>query len=324
MFKRMDWEQYDHMVMGDTIGKPGSESGVIRIHGHNKALAITTDCTPRYCSINSKLGASQAVAESYRNLCSVGARPLAITDCLNFGNPENDIVMGQIVDAIEGISEACKKLSMPVVAGNVSLYNETEGKSIPPTPQIGAVGIIDNLQNYTSNYPKNPFNKDIIILGETLGHLSCSIYNQVIENEKAGTLPPINLIKEKLYGNFILDMCSKNILSSCKDLSDGGIGIALSETCIMSGIGCKVESTIDNTIAWLFGEDQARYMITCDRSNTKEILAKAKKLKLKAKLIGGFESKYLQIMEKSGLSEKISVDKLKKLRNNWFINYFEK
>ena len=139
------WQQYDHMVMGDTIGMPGSESGVVKIHPIDKqALAITTDCTPRYCDSNAHTGGMQAVCESYRNLCSVGAVPLAITDCLNFGNPEKKEVMGQIVDAIRGISDACTKLSMPVVAGNVSLYNETEGKSIPPTPQIGAVGIIKN------------------------------------------------------------------------------------------------------------------------------------------------------------------------------------
>ena len=145
------WEQYDHMVMGDTIGMPGSESGVVKIHNIDKqALAITTDCTPRYCASNAHTGGMQAVCESYRNLCSVGALPLAITDCLNFGNPEKKEVMGQIVDAIRGISDACNKLSMPVVAGNVSLYNETEGKSIPPTPQIGAVGIIKNTDNQLS------------------------------------------------------------------------------------------------------------------------------------------------------------------------------
>ena len=174
--------------MGDTIGMPGSESGVVKIHPIDKqALAITTDCTPRYCDSNAHTGGMQAVCESYRNLCSVGAVPLAITDCLNFGNPEKKEVMGQIVDAIRGISDACTKLSMPVVAGNVSLYNETEGKSIPPTPQIGAVGIIKNTDYQLFNIIKNINNQDIIIIGKTKGHLECSIYAREIENIEDGS-----------------------------------------------------------------------------------------------------------------------------------------
>jgi Phosphoribosylformylglycinamidine (FGAM) synthase, synthetase domain len=203
------WEQYDHMVMGDTIGMPGSESGVVKIHNIDKqALAITTDCTPRYCASNAHIGGMQAVCESYRNLCSVGAIPLAITDCLNFGNPEKKEVMGQIVDAIRGISDACKKLSMPVVAGNVSLYNETEGKSIPPTPQIGAVGIIKNTDNQLSNKISENNNQDIIVLGSTRGHLQCSIYAKEIAKIEKGCPPSINLDEELQHGKFILDLAS--------------------------------------------------------------------------------------------------------------------
>ncbi|MDG2000565.1 MAG: phosphoribosylformylglycinamidine synthase subunit PurL, partial [Alphaproteobacteria bacterium] len=227
------WQQYDHMVMGDTIGMPGSESGVVKIHNIDKqALAITTDCTPRYCDANAHTGGMQAVCESYRNLCSVGAVPLAITDCLNFGNPEKKEVMGQIVDAIRGISDACTKLSMPVVAGNVSLYNETEGKSIPPTPQIGSVGLIKNTNNQLSNIIKNINNQDIIIIGETKGHIECSIYAREVENIEDGCPPSVDLDEELKHGKFILNLADLNLIDACKDVSDGGIGIALAEICI--------------------------------------------------------------------------------------------
>ena len=198
------------MVMGDTIGMPGSESGVVRIHGSdNQALAITTDCTPRYCEADAKLGGMQAVAECFRNLCSVGALPLAITDCLNFGNPENSIVMGQIVSAIDGISSACKTLSMPVVAGNVSLYNETDGKSIPPTPQIGAVGLIKDTKKQLTNIIKKYNNQDILIIGETKGHLECSIYAREVEKIENGQPPKVDLEKELSNGKFILNLANQ-------------------------------------------------------------------------------------------------------------------
>ena len=311
------WQQYDHMVMGDTIGMPGSESGVVKIHNIDKeALAITTDCTPRYCKSNSYIGGMQAVCESYRNLCAVGALPLAITDCLNFGNPENKEVMGQIVDAIRGISEACNKLSMPVVAGNVSLYNETEGKSIPPTPQIGAVGLIKNTDNQLSNMIVKPDNQDIIILGTTSGHLECSIYAKEIANIENGNPPNINLEEELKHGKFILELASKNLISACKDISDGGIGIALSEICIMSNTGCEVISPKEKNICeWLFGEDQARYIIMTNYSEA--IINKSKEMNIEASNIGKLNGKHLTIN-----NNKISIEKLSNIRNNWFHNYF--
>ena len=273
------------MVMGDTIGMPGSESGIVKIHNIDKqALAITTDCTPRYCASNAHTGGMQAVCESYRNLCSVGALPLAITDCLNFGNPEKKEVMGQIVDAIRGISDACKKLSMPVVAGNVSLYNETEGKSIPPTPQIGAVGIIKNTDNQLSNKISENNNQDIIVLGATRGHLQCSIYAKEIAKIEKGCPPTINLDEELKHGKFILDLASLNLIDACKDLSDGGIGIALAELCIMSKVGCEIISPKSlNVSQWLFGEDQARYIIITNKSEA--IMNKAKSMNIEAKII---------------------------------------
>ena len=311
------WEQYDHMVMGDTIGMPGSESGVVKIHNIDKqALAITTDCTPRYCASNAHTGGMQAVCESYRNLCSVGALPLAITDCLNFGNPEKKEVMGQIVDAIRGISDACNKLSMPVVAGNVSLYNETEGKSIPPTPQIGAVGIINNTDNQLSNKISKNNNQDIIVIGSTIGHLQCSIYAKEIAKIEKGCPPTINLDEELKHGKFILDLASLNLIDACKDLSDGGIGIALAELCIMSKVGCEIISPKSlNVNQWLFGEDQARYIIITNKSEA--IMNKAKSTNIEAKIIGKIKGNSFSLN-----NNKISIEKITNIRNNWFHNYF--
>ena len=311
------WEQYDHMVMGDTIGMPGSESGVVKIHNIDKqALAITTDCTPRYCASNAHTGGMQAVCESYRNLCSVGALPLAITDCLNFGNPEKKEVMGQIVDAIRGISDACNKLSMPVVAGNVSLYNETEGKSIPPTPQIGAVGIINNTDNQLSNKISKNNNQDIIVIGSTRGHLQCSIYAKEIAKIEKGCPPNINLDEELQHGKFILDLASLGLIDACKDLSDGGIGIALAELCIMSKVGCEIISPKSlNVNQWLFGEDQARYIIITNKSEV--IMNKAKSMNIEAKIIGKIKGNSFSLN-----NNKISIEKITNIRNNWFHNYF--
>ena len=318
------WEQYDHMVMGDTIGMPGGESGIVRIHNNSKeALAITTDCTPRYCAADSYIGGKQAVAESYRNLCSVGAKPLAITDCLNFGNPEKPEVMGQIVNAINGISEACKILSMPVVAGNVSLYNETEGKSIPPTPQIGAVGIIKNIDNSINNKINDVNDKDIIIIGETKGHLECSLFAKEISNEEYGQPPEVNLEDELIKGKLILELISDNKIIACKDISDGGLAIALTELCVMNSVGCKIWNNNDiNINEWLFGEDQARYILVVNKKYTQIILDKALKCNIHAQIIGNLQNEYFEVSNDNSNAQKLSIEKLSNLRNNWFNNYF--
>ena len=319
------WEQYDHMVMGDTIGMPGSESGVVRIHGSdNQALAITTDCTPRYCEADAKLGGMQAVAECFRNLCSVGALPLAITDCLNFGNPENSIVMGQIVSAIDGISSACKTLSMPVVAGNVSLYNETDGKSIPPTPQIGAVGIIKDTKKQLTNIIKKYNNQDILIIGETKGHLECSIYAREVEKIENGQPPEVDLEQELSNGKFILNLADQNLIHVCKDISDGGLAIALAEICIMSNVGCEIQKPDKiNINSWLYGEDQGRYIIISEKTNTEKIIIEAKKESILISNIGKITNEGFAINQNEKKQE-ISIENLSNLRNNWFNNYFAK
>ena len=319
------WEQYDHMVMGDTIGMPGSESGVVRIHGSdNQALAITTDCTPRYCEADAKIGGMQAVAECFRNLCSVGALPLAITDCLNFGNPENSIVMGQIVSAIDGISSACKTLSMPVVAGNVSLYNETDGKSIPPTPQIGAVGLIKDTNKQLTNIIKKYDNQDILIIGETKGHLECSIYAKEVEKIENGQPPKVDLEKELSNGKFILNLANQNLIHICKDISDGGLAIALAEICIMSNVGCEVQKPDKiNINSWLYGEDQGRYIVISEKTNTGKIIIEAKKRNILVSSIGKITDEGFAIKHNEKKQE-ISIENLSNLRNNWFNNYFAK
>ena len=319
------WEQYDHMVMGDTIGMPGSESGVVRIHGSdNQALAITTDCTPRYCEADAKIGGMQAVAECFRNLCSVGALPLAITDCLNFGNPENSIVMGQIVSAIDGISSACKTLSMPVVAGNVSLYNETDGKSIPPTPQIGAVGLIKDTNKQLTNIIKKYDNQDILIIGETKGHLECSIYAKEVEKIENGQPPKVDLEKELSNGKFILNLANQNLIHICKDISDGGLAIALAEICIMSNLGCELQKPDKiNINSWLYGEDQGRYIVISEKTNTGKIIIEAKKRNILVSSIGKITDEGFAIKHNEKKQE-ISIENLSNLRNNWFNNYFAK
>ena len=235
--------------------------------------------------------------------------------------PEKKDVAYQIEQSIEGISMACRMLKVPVSSGNVSLYNETEGKSIPPTPQIGAVGIIKDVNKYVSNFPSEPNNQNIILVGDTKGHLSCSIYAQKIESVNKGAPPPIDLKKELKYGIFIQEICSKQLITSCRDLSDGGLGIALTELCLMSKIGLKIKSQKSNIIAWLFGEDQSRYIITCTDIKLNNIMKKARNKNISAEVIGRLVGKNFEVTEQSKKTDKISIDKLENIRNNWFKDY---
>ena len=209
----------------------------------------------------------------------------------------------------------CTINNIPIVGGNVSLYNETEGESIPPTPQIGAVGIIKDVKKYVSNFPSEPNDQNIILIGDTKGHLSCSIYAQKIENINKGTPPPIDLKKELKYGVFIQELCSKELITSCRDLSDGGLGIALTELCLMSKIGCKIESQSPDIIAWLFGEDQSRYIITCTDISLENITENARNRNISAEVIGRLVGKNFEVTEQSKKTDKISIDKLENIRN---------
>ncbi len=242
--KRWIWEQYDHMVMADTIQRPGGDAAVVRVHGTDRALALTTDCTPRYCFADPVMGGRQAVAEAWRNLVSVGARPLAITNCLNFGNPERPPVMGQLVGCIEGMAAACRALDFPVVSGNVSLYNETDGNAILPTPNVGGLGLIDRLGSMVG-CAWGESGLVLILLGECLGWLGCSLYWSQLVHRDDGAPPPVDLAAERRTGEFLLERIAAGEVRACHDLSDGGLAVAAAEMCLASGMGATLELADD-------------------------------------------------------------------------------
>lgn len=267
--KNWVFEQYDTQVMGDTVRRPGLGAGVVRIHGSNKAVAFTSDVTPRYVKANPFEGGKQAVAEAYRNLSAVGALPLATTDNMNFGNPEKPEIMGQFVGAIKGISEACKALDFPIVSGNVSLYNETDGSGILPTPTIGAVGLLKSLDDLIGGLPEAG---DIaLVIGVTHGHLGQSALAAEAFSIEAGDAPPVDLADERKHGEFI--RANGRVLKAAADLTDGGLALAAFELAEAAGIGVQLDS---DDIAQLFGEDQARYLVACDEAGAEALEAAAK------------------------------------------------
>ncbi|MGH6948299.1 MAG: phosphoribosylformylglycinamidine synthase subunit PurL, partial [Kiloniellales bacterium] len=245
--KRWVWEQYDHMVMADTVRRPGADAAVVRIHGTTRGLALASDCTPRYCQAEPWSGGAQAVAESWRNLTAVGARPLALTDNLNFGNPERPEIMGELVGCIEGMAEACRALDYPVVSGNVSLYNETNSKAIPPTPVIGGVGLIDDL----ARLPAAGFAAEgqaIVLIGETRGALGASLYLREILGRdwpEAGRPPEVDLAAERRNGDFVRGQIGRGRVSACHDVADGGLAVALAEMALLGGIGARIEASAE-------------------------------------------------------------------------------
>ncbi len=275
--RRWIWEQYDHMVMGDTIGRPGGDAAVVRVHGTKKALAITTDCTPRYVFADPHMGGRQAVAETWRNLTAVGATPLAITDCMNFGNPERPEIMGQLVGAVEGISEACIALDYPVVSGNVSLYNETSGEGIYPTPAIGGLGLLTDSDKRADIAIKRT-NDHLILIGETKGHLGASLYLAEIHGKEEGTPPYVDLKQERLVGDFVRSLIQDGLADTVHDLSDGGLIIALCEMALAGQIGFDVDiAALDLPAhAALFGEDQARYLVAVSAQTAEKVLKSAR------------------------------------------------
>ena len=273
--KRWIWTQYDHMVMNDTLARPGGDSAVVRIHGTDKALAITTDCTPRYVEADPEEGGKQAVAESWRNLIAVGATPLAITDCLNFGNPQKPEVMGQIVGAIKGMAEACRVLAYPVVSGNVSLYNDTNGESVQPTPAVGGVGLLNDAGKRVGS-AFTEVGDAIFLIGETKGHLGSSLYLREILGREEGAPPPVNLATEKKHGELVQSLIADGrLVSACHDLSDGGLLVALAEMCLPRGIGAQVRFSSELPLhAYAFGEDQARYLLAVPANAKDEVMVR--------------------------------------------------
>ena len=278
------YEQYDSMVMADTMLAPGAAAGVVRVHGTNKALAFTSDVTPRYVKANPFEGGKQAVAEAYRNLTAVGALPLATTDNLNFGNPEKPEIMGQFVGAIKGIGAAVAALDMPIVSGNVSLYNETDGTGILPTPTIGAVGILHSLQDLIAGRPQDG---DIaVLIGETKGHLGQSALLAEAFGIESGDAPHVDLALEKRNGDFL--RANRTLLRGATDLSDGGLALAAFEMAEGAGLGVTLNSA---DIAQLFGEDQARYLVCCAKSDAEDLVKAAKSANVIASAVGQFGGK---------------------------------
>ena len=277
--KNWVYEQYDSQVMADTIVQPGLGAGVVRVHDTGKMLAFTSDVTPRYVKANPIEGGKQAVAEAYRNLIAVGARPLATTDNMNFGNPEKPEIMGQFVGAIQGIGEACKALDFPIVSGNVSLYNETDGKGILPTPTIGGVGLIAQTSDLIAGRAQDGM--AAVLIGETRGHLGQSALLAEYFGREEGDAPPVDLVAERKAGDFIL--ANRKAITACTDLADGGLALAAFEMAVAGGIGVSLDVA---STGELFGEDQARYLIATDQAD--ELIAAGRAAGVPITLIGRF------------------------------------
>ena len=314
--RRWIWEQYDHMVMGDTVQRPGGDAAIVRVHDTNKALAITTDCTPRYCFADPVEGGRQVVAEAWRNLTATGARPLAVTDNLNLGNPERPEIMAQLVGCIEGIAEACRALDFPVVSGNVSLYNETNGKAILPTPAIGAVGLIDDLDTMVG-LGFTAEGRAIVVVGETKGHIGASLWLRELGGLEAGSPPPVDLAAERCHGDLVRRLIGDGIISACHDISDGGLLIAVAEMALAGNMGAAIAIPADapNRPRWLFGEDQARYLVETAAPDT--ILREAEAAGVPASLLGKTGRMTLTVTGEAP----ISLNELRDAHEGWFPRY---
>ena len=295
--KRWIWRQYDRHVMADTAAssEDPADAAIVRVHGTEKALAITTDCTPRYCFADPFEGGKQAVAEAWRNLTAVGADPIAITDCLNFGNPERPEIMGQFVGCVEGMAEACKALDFPVVSGNVSLYNETDGVAIPPTPAVGAVGLIPDMSQ-RMGYGGMKENQVLLLVGETRGELGASLYLREIENQEKGASPRVDLAVEKRNGDFVRSAIRAGQVSAVHDLSDGGLACAAADMAMAAGVGVKLAYTGNLPVfAWMFGEDQGRYLIAADANDAEALRADAKAANVPVEVVGLAGGRFISI-----------------------------
>jgi len=324
--RRWVWEQYDTLIQGNSLQIPGGDAGVVRVEGHaTKALAFSADVTPRYCEADPYEGGKQAIAECWRNLSAVGALPLAATDNLNFGNPERPEIMGQLVGAVKGIGEACRALDFPIVSGNVSLYNETNGRGILPTPAIGGVGLIDDWSKMARIRFAAPGER-ILLVGApaTWGsHLGQSIYLRDIHGRRDGPPPPVDLAKEKLAGDFVRAMIRAGALTAVHDVSDGGLAVALAEMAMASGIGADVQLPVDmDPIPVWFGEDQGRYLVTisdADPGLVRDIQDEAAELGLAAPWIGETGGTELKLAG----ARAITVADLKAAHEGWFPKFMD-
>ncbi|MFL6775608.1 MAG: phosphoribosylformylglycinamidine synthase subunit PurL [Sphingomicrobium sp.] len=303
--RRWIWEQYDQSVGADTVQRPGGDAAVVRVHGSKKALAITTDCTPRYVFADPFEGGKQAIAEAYRNLSAVGSRPLAVTNCLNFGNPQRPEIMAQFVEALRGMGEACRALDFPIVSGNVSLYNESKatggGSAILPTPAIGGVGLLDDWsRSATIAFKKE--GEQLILIGHSKGHVGQSLWLEVCHGRREGEPPPVDLAAERRAGECIRDLIRRGLVSAVHDCSDGGVAVAVAEMALAGNIGMTmtIVPEIANPAAILFGEDQGRYVVAT--SDPEQVRALANAAQLFTVPIGatGGDSLVFDLVERGG------------------------
>jgi len=284
--RRWVWEQYDHTVMGDTIVRPGADAAVVRVHDTKKGIAATCDVTPRYVTADPAMGTKQAVVETWRNLTAVGADPLAITDNMNFANPERPPIMGQFVGSCQGMAEACRVLEFPVVSGNVSLYNETNGVGIPPTPAIGAVGLIPDTQ-FVSDHALKRDGDVLIVIGQENGWLGQTVYQDIFADKLEGAPPPVDLADELKAGRLVRSLIREQITSAVHDVSDGGLLVAIAEMALAGDKGVELfpyEGRQPAHAIW-FGEDQGRYVISVQAEGAEQVLERARLLDLPARLV---------------------------------------
>jgi phosphoribosylformylglycinamidine synthase len=316
--KRWVWEQYDHLILGNTVQIPGGDAAIVRVEDGPKGLALTTDVTPRYCEADPFEGGKQAVAEAWRNITAVGGLPLAITDNLNFASPERPESMGQFVGCVRGIGEACQALDFPVVSGNVSLYNETNGQGILPTPAIGGVGLLDDVTVNASIAFKRE-GEAIILIGATQGWLGQSIYLRDVCGREEGAPPPVDLVQERRNGDFVRQLIRSGQVTTVHDLSDGGIALALAEMAMAGNVGAEITAFPEGfpLHAFLFGEDQARYLIAVDEDVAADILYEAGAIGVPAVTLGITGGDALILPGQQA----ISVKQLKAAHEAWLPEY---
>ncbi len=319
--KEWIWQQYDHTVMGDTIQKPGGDAGVVRVHGTDKAVAASVDSSAVYCWAHPLTGGKQVVCESFRNLISVGAKPIAITNCLNFGSPENEENMGEFVECVQGIGEASEYLKYPVVSGNVSFYNQTKEEGIKPTPAIGGVGLIKDYKNMITMEFKEVDNL-VLVIGKTEGHIDQSLFARNILDEKNGPPPEVNLFNEKNNGETLLKLIDNNLIKSAHDVSLGGIITAVAKMCIKGkkGININKPKYLINEIEYFFAEDQGRYILEINKKDFKKVADILNKNAVHFDELGTITENELYINDKT----KVTIDELSTSNKSWLIKYMSK
>jgi len=316
--RRWVWEQYDYSVMADTVQSPGGDAAVVRVHNSNKGLAISTDVSPRYCKADPSLGAKQAVVEAWRNITAVGATPLAVTDNLNFGNPQQPEIMGEIVAGIEGVAEACRALDFPVIGGNCSLYNETNGEAILPTPAIGGVGLIKDVRRMATIAIKREGDA-IMLVGDTKGHLGQSIYLREIEGREEGACPPVDLAMEKRTGDFVRRLIEDARVDTVHDVSDGGVLVAVAEMALAGDVGVEIGvAGTAETIPFFFGEDQGRYVLAASPDVIDRIESELREIGVVHAIIGRTTKEKVLHIEREGA---VALSTLRTAHEGWFPRY---